>query len=723
MSGNRNPHTPSETEVVNGPSSSENSVTEPRSTDAETDQRVQTLLSYSPEAIVILDAETGRFIEVNPMAVELFGYERNALLEFGPFDLSPPFQPTGRSEVIGARQIQLAVQGETPIFEWWHCNANGERIPCEVRLVRMPWDGRDVLRASILDMRERKILQVSEYARRKLLDNITQGTPLPDALSSLIRSVENLLPGMKCAIFEKAVGTNRLELLAAPNLSELNVKEFEETDYGQQLLQPVDSNPHTFRVVAEDIGAHPAWNALAGWANRTGMKSCWSQPVMSFSGDVVGVFSMFYDQQSHPAPVELEVLEIAAQLAAIAIDHDRSQKLQKEVYRTLRQRVAEETEHLSQANDKLRKTREDLRLAAVAFDTHDSIVITDRSGIILRVNDSFTALTGYSHEEVVGQTPRMLRSGRHEDEFYQEMWKAISEVGYWEGRIWNRRKDGTEYLQRLTITSLKDDTGKVTHYVGDGQDITDEVKASADRAEIDAARTVQQSLFPAESPAVQSFDIAGRVFPAERVSGDFFDFIPIDEETLGVVVADVSGHGLGPSLVMAQTQAYLRALVEPNFTPGSVLTHANQLYIANNSGHFVTILLGRLHYRKHTFRHAGAGHRGFLLRANGEIETLASTGLPLGIAPDSKIDSAEEKQLFPGDLILLPTDGIEESYTPANGELFGHERLIELAQKHRHRPAEEIVTEIHRAVREFVSHSPQCDDITLVVIKARNFSH
>ncbi|TWT50036.1 Phosphoserine phosphatase RsbU [Thalassoglobus neptunius] len=722
MTGNRNPLTPSDVEAENRQPSSKASAPDSQSTEVETDQRVQTLMSYSPEAIVILDAETGRFIEVNPMAVELFGYDRDELLQFGPFDLSPPFQPTGRSEVIGARQIQLAVQGETPIFEWWHRNANGERIPCEVRLVRMPWGGRDVLRASILDMRERKILQVSEYARRRLLDNITQGTPLPDALSALIQSVENLLPGMKCAIFEKVIGVNRLELLAAPNLPELNVKEFEETDYGQHLLQSVDSNPHSFRVSAENIGAHPAWTALAGWANRTGMKSCWSRPVMSFSGDVGGVFSMFYDQQSHPAPVELEVLEVASQLAAIAIDHDQSEKLQREVYRTLRQRVAEETEHLSQANDKLRKTREDLRIAAVAFDTHDSIVITDRSGTILRVNDSFTALTGYSHEEVVGQTPRLLRSGRHDDKFYQEMWKAISEVGYWEGRIWNRRKDGTEYLQRLTITSLKDDTGKITHYVGDGQDITDEVKASADRAEIDAARTVQQSLFPATSPAVQSFDIAGRVFPAERVSGDFFDFIPIDEETLGVVVADVSGHGLGPSLVMAQTQAYLRALVEPDFTPGSVLTHANQLYIANNSGHFVTILLGRLHHRKQTFLHAGAGHRGFLLRENGDIETLGSTGLPLGITHDSRIESAEEKKLLPGDLILLPTDGIEESYTPEKGELFGHERLIDLALKHRHRPADEIVTEVHRAAREFVSQSPQCDDITLVVIKATDFS-
>ena len=136
------------------------------------------------------------------------------------------------------------------------------------------------------------------------------------------------------------------------------------------------------------------------------------------------------------------------------------------------------------ANVLLTTARQDARLAAVAFETHDSIVITDKDGKILRVNKSFTELTGYAPEDVVGKSPRVLKSGRHGEEFYREMWQTIHTEGYWQGEIWNKRKDGHVYLQRLTIACVKNESGETTHYVGDGQDLTQQKQGEADLAAI-----------------------------------------------------------------------------------------------------------------------------------------------------------------------------------------------------------------------------------------------
>ena len=115
----------------------------------------------------------------------------------------------------------------------------------------------------------------------------------------------------------------------------------------------------------------------------------------------------------------------------------------------------------------------DLRVAATAFETHESLMITDAKQVILRVNQAFTEDTGYTAEEAVGQTPRLLKSGRHNAAFYSAMWGTIRDTGHWQGEIWDRRKDGEIYPKWLTITSVKGDDGVVTHYVGSHIDITE----------------------------------------------------------------------------------------------------------------------------------------------------------------------------------------------------------------------------------------------------------
>ena len=124
-----------------------------------------------------------------------------------------------------------------------------------------------------------------------------------------------------------------------------------------------------------------------------------------------------------------------------------------------------------------KEAEEKLRIAATAFESQEGMIVTDANSVILRVNRAFTELTGYSQEELAGQTPRQFKTGRHNAEFYREMWATIGRTGGWQGEIWDRHKTGHEYQKWLTISAVKDDNGTVTHYIGAQYDITERKQA------------------------------------------------------------------------------------------------------------------------------------------------------------------------------------------------------------------------------------------------------
>ncbi|MDR9436673.1 MAG: EAL domain-containing protein [Thiohalophilus sp.] len=127
-----------------------------------------------------------------------------------------------------------------------------------------------------------------------------------------------------------------------------------------------------------------------------------------------------------------------------------------------------------------RKTEDQLRIAAAAFEVENGIMITDQDLCIEQVNRAFTRITGYEADEVIGAGPGILQSGQHSKAFYQDMWQKITEEGFWEGEVWNRKKDGEIYPEWLTISVVRDDSGKLTHYIASFSDIT-ERKAAEQR--------------------------------------------------------------------------------------------------------------------------------------------------------------------------------------------------------------------------------------------------
>ncbi|MFO7648318.1 diguanylate cyclase domain-containing protein [Halomonas campaniensis] len=128
---------------------------------------------------------------------------------------------------------------------------------------------------------------------------------------------------------------------------------------------------------------------------------------------------------------------------------------------------------LSRRNRKLKRQREQMRLAASVFShTHEGIMITSPAGRIIEVNRAFSEITGYSRQEAIGQRTSLLSSGRHDAQFYASLWEKLLDRGYWDGEIWNRHRGGRVYPQRLTISAVRDDSGEVQRYVGLIADIT-----------------------------------------------------------------------------------------------------------------------------------------------------------------------------------------------------------------------------------------------------------
>ncbi|MBV2134237.1 EAL domain-containing protein [Pseudomonas sp. MAP12] len=127
----------------------------------------------------------------------------------------------------------------------------------------------------------------------------------------------------------------------------------------------------------------------------------------------------------------------------------------------------------------LQQAETELRVAAAAFESQQGMFITDARGVILRVNQAFTRTTGYAAEEAVGHTPRLIKSNRHTPDFYTAIWRSLQDNGSWQGEIWDRRKNGEEYADWVTITAVRDAQGRVTHYVGTQTDVTQRKEAEA----------------------------------------------------------------------------------------------------------------------------------------------------------------------------------------------------------------------------------------------------
>ncbi len=237
--------------------------------------------------------------------------------------------------------------------------------------------------------------------------------------------------------------------------------------------------------------------------------------------------------------------------------------------------------------------------------------------------------------------------------------------------------------------------------------------------ELELAGRIQARFLPRGVPDVWGWDIAAALDPARQTSGDFYDFIRLDNGHLGLVIADVADKGTGAALYMALSRTLIRTFALQHLdAPARTLSAANARLLTDaESDQFVTAFYSELSPLTGLLTYGNAGHNPpYLLRAGGSVplETLGKTGVPLGIFEGQDWQQSQI-QMEPGDVLVLYTDGLSEAQNE-RGEEFGTDRLLDTVLAHRHESAEEIHAALIQAVTAFVAGAPQFDDLTIMIV-------
>ncbi len=365
------------------------------------------------------------------------------------------------------------------------------------------------------------------------------------------------------------------------------------------------------------------------------------------------------------------------------------------------------------------------RIRAIVETAADGIITIDEQGIIETCNPAVEKIFGYAREELIGRNVSLLMPSPeceahdgHLGRYSQTRQRNIIGTGR---EVRGQRKDGTVFPMDLTVSETR--LGDRCFFTGIVRDATlrhlrlqAEKELAATHEQLRLARSIQQGFFPRTAPVVPGYDLGGASYPAEETGGDYYDYFPMSEGRVGIVVADVSGHGLGPALVMSQTRAYLHAMLPLGLDVSELATRLNEFLISDDpDARFVTLFLAQLDPRDGSFVYASAGHRCFVLGPGDEVQPLESTSMPLGLV-SAHVPSARPRTLLAGQMVLFLTDGVAETLSP-QGVYFGMEGTLDVVRANRHRPAAEIVQALYQSARDFAQDRPQQDDITAVVLK------
>jgi sigma-B regulation protein RsbU (phosphoserine phosphatase) len=236
--------------------------------------------------------------------------------------------------------------------------------------------------------------------------------------------------------------------------------------------------------------------------------------------------------------------------------------------------------------------------------------------------------------------------------------------------------------------------------------------------QLEVARQVQLELLPARDPQLAGYDISAYNFPTEEVSGDYYDWVQIYDDQIGLVIADVSGKGVPAALLMAFLRASLRAATHIGYSPHISMAKVNYLlWESIERNQFVTAIYGILDVTNKTLTYTNAGHNPpILLKQNGELSFIDRGSIPLGMFRDTRY---HEYYLTtePGDVLMLYTDGVTEANDP-QGEEFGRERLAQAVRANRQLRARELISAVHTEVLAWTDGRGATDDVTFFVIKA-----
>lgn len=385
------------------------------------------------------------WIEVNQALCDMLGYTAEELMKTTWDVLTHPDDLEVNNSLF-----QQLINGTINDFvlEKRFIQKTGDLIDAHlaVRAVRNTDGSLAYVVSLVEDISLRKMAERREHMRQHTLEKVAKGRSLQEIMLQVIESVESIYPDSMCSILFMDEEGKHLVSGAAPSLPDF----FNQAINGVKIGMNVGScGTAAFlgeRVVVEDIVSHPYWANYKDLAAAAELGSCWSEPICSTSGLVLGTFAIYRKEPSAPDEQKIALIESAANLLGIALERIRAE--------------------------------EELYLASSIYtNISEAVLVTDANHKIVAFNPAFSKMTGYVLDDIRGQDPFLLHSDRHDADFFQSMWEEITLRGFWQGEIWNRRKDGENFLTWLTINAIRNDKGEIQRYISIGSDITNKVRS------------------------------------------------------------------------------------------------------------------------------------------------------------------------------------------------------------------------------------------------------
>ena len=418
----------------------------------DSEARYRTLVEHAPEVIVVFDADLGRFVDVNENACRFFRMDRATLLASGPEKITPARQLGAASFGMARDYIDGALEGQAPVFEWVHCDANGRNFPCEVRFVRLPSSDRRLIRASITDITERKRADAIAAGERRIFEKIAANAPLSCVLEAVAEVIERVVPDSCCAINLLDSELQVLRYGVAPSLPREFVAAMDHAPVGIRYGSRAAAVYLQRQVTVADIEADALWEYRRDAARQAGLRGAWSAPIFATDGVIVGTFTVYQRNAGLPSIRDQEMLSRMAQITGIAIER----------------RSAEDA--LRQSEAKFRGLFESMM---------EGVYRTTCDGRFLVVNPAFVQMLGYASAEEICATPAASLYWYPADrDAYVRRMDGSGEVRNIESIL--RRKDGTMLVVVDNGRVVRDKHGRICGYEGTIADITERKKAETE---------------------------------------------------------------------------------------------------------------------------------------------------------------------------------------------------------------------------------------------------
>ena len=417
----------------------------------ENEGRYRALVENAPEAIIVFDVDSNRFTDANDNACILFNLSRARLLSVGPEAISPKMQPDGTPS-FGVRRghVDRAFNGESPTFEWTHKDSNGRQIPCEVRFSILPSDDKRLVRASIIDISERKREEALAYAQNKVLEMVAASTPHDRTLRAICRFVEKLGGDFKAAIMQLDIKSQTLSVEQAPSLPEKFKLGLDFIKIDPDSLTCGSAVYHTQDRITSNIENDAAWEGRRKVAKENGIKAAWSFLIYGAARRIVGTLDVYLDEPRSPTTDELDKLSGMARLAGIAIKRQQDE-------------------------DKLRSS--EARYRGLFENVVDGVYIASREGDIIAANPALVEMLGYDSVEdlkAAGKTTVLYVNPIDRERVFARL-EAEGFVKNFEYRL--RCKDGSQIVVLENSRAVLDDDGQIVAHEGTITDITDRKRA------------------------------------------------------------------------------------------------------------------------------------------------------------------------------------------------------------------------------------------------------